>query len=80
MGSSPTGGTIPQAHRRSDLSRQRRPQRRARRAGPPFPINLIFNVRAFYVAFIVVIIASMAAVGLGGVAGTGRQRPGETQQ
>jgi cyclophilin family peptidyl-prolyl cis-trans isomerase len=51
-------------------------QRRRRRKGPaeypgprkrqlPFPINLIFNVKAFYVFFIVVMIASMAAVGLG---------------
>jgi cyclophilin family peptidyl-prolyl cis-trans isomerase len=55
--------------------RQRRPIRRPRsRAGPPFPINVIFNVRAFYVAFIVVIIASMAAVGLGGVVEPNTQR------
>lgn len=51
-------------------------QRRRRRKGPaeypgprktklPFPINLIFNIKAFYVFFIVVMIASMAAVGLG---------------
>ena len=35
-----------------------------RRAKLPFPINLIWNVKAFYVVFIVVMIASMAAVGL----------------
>ena len=35
-----------------------------RRAKPPFPINLIWNVKAFYVVFIVVMIASLAAVGL----------------
>jgi len=40
---------------------------RPQRSGPPFPLNVIFNVRAFYISFIVVIIASMAAVGLGGV-------------
>ncbi|MDO8616273.1 MAG: peptidylprolyl isomerase [Dehalococcoidia bacterium] len=36
-----------------------------RKAKPPFPINLLFNVKLFYVTFIVVMIASMAAVGLG---------------
>jgi peptidyl-prolyl cis-trans isomerase B (cyclophilin B) len=35
-----------------------------RRTKLPFPINLIWNVKAFYVVFIVVMIASMAAVGL----------------
>jgi cyclophilin family peptidyl-prolyl cis-trans isomerase len=49
-------------------------QRRRRRRGPaqpegqrksklPFPINLIFNVKMFYIVFIIVMIASMAAVG-----------------
>jgi cyclophilin family peptidyl-prolyl cis-trans isomerase len=54
------------------LSRQRRRRRRGpaeypapRKTRLPFPINLIFNVKAFYVFFIVVMIASMAAVGLG---------------
>ena len=55
------------------MARQQRRRRRkpsADLAGPrktrlPFPINLIFNVKAFYVFFIVVMIASMAAVGLG---------------
>jgi peptidylprolyl isomerase len=32
---------------------------------PPFPINLIFNIKAFYLFFIVVMIASLAAIGLG---------------
>lgn len=32
---------------------------------PPFPINLILNVKAFYIFFIIVMIASMGAVGLG---------------
>ena len=51
-----------------------RRQRRRRRGpseytGPkktklPFPINLIFNTKAFYMFFIVVMIASIAAVGL----------------
>ena len=41
-----------------------------RRARPPFPINLIFNVKAFYFFFIVVMIASMGAVGLGGTFGS----------
>ncbi len=46
-----------------------------RRAKPPFPINLIFNQKLFYVAFIVTMIASMAAVGLGtGNAGSRRSR------
>ena len=36
-----------------------------RKTKPPFPINLIFNVKAFYLFFIIVMIASMAAVGLG---------------
>lgn len=30
----------------------------------PFPVNLIFNVKSFYFIFIVVMIASMASVGL----------------
>jgi len=45
--------------------------------GPPFPLNLIFSVRAFYIAFIALIIASMAAVGFGGL--TGGQRPPQPQ-
>ena len=44
-----------------------------RRAKPPFPINLIFNVRAFYMFFIVIMIASMAAVGLGSGGSGNRQ-------
>lgn len=35
-----------------------------RRTKLPFPINLIWNIKAFYLVFIVVMIASMAAVGL----------------
>ncbi len=47
----------------------------ARRARPPFPINLIWNVKAFYVTFIIVMIASLAATGLAtGIGG------GSTQQ
>ena len=37
----------------------------ARRAKPPFPINLIWNVKAFYVTFIIVMIASLAVVDRG---------------
>lgn len=51
--------------------RQRRRRRRGapeyagtRRTKPPFPVNLVFNVKAFYMFFIVVMIASIAAVGL----------------
>ncbi len=54
------------------MAKQRRRRRRGpaelagkRRAKPPFPVNLIFNVKAFYVFFIVVMIASMGAVGFG---------------
>ncbi len=43
-----------------------------RKAKPPFPVNLIFNVKAFYVFFIVVMIASLAAMGLGSFGGGGR--------
>jgi peptidylprolyl isomerase len=44
-----------------------------RRAKPPFPLNLIFNVKAFYLFFIVVMIASIAAVGLAPGGGGQRQ-------
>jgi cyclophilin family peptidyl-prolyl cis-trans isomerase len=51
----------------------------ARRARPPFPINLIWNVKAFYVTFIIVMIASLAATGLatglGGSSGGGSSAP-----
>jgi len=51
----------------------------ARRARPPFPINLIWNVKAFYVTFIIVMIASLAATGLatgiGGSTGGGSSAP-----
>lgn len=46
-----------------------------RRAKLPFPINLIFNVRAFYMFFIVVMIASIAAVGLAPGGGGRGQTP-----
>ncbi len=47
-----------------------------RRSKPPFPINLIFNVRAFYLFFIVVMIASLGAIGLGpGLGGTSSSNP-----
>jgi len=41
-----------------------------RRAKPPFPINLIWNIKAFYFVFIVVMIASLAGVGLAGLGGS----------
>ncbi len=54
------------------MAKQRRRRRRGpvnlpgkRRAKAPFPVNLIFNVKAFYVFFIVVMIASMGAIGFG---------------
>lgn len=63
----------------SRREQRRRPLPRRRRAGPPFPLNIIFSSKTVYVIFIVVIIASMAAVGLGGITGgqqtTARQEP-----
>jgi cyclophilin family peptidyl-prolyl cis-trans isomerase len=61
-------------------------QKRRRRRGPaelpgqrktrlPFPVNLIFNVKAFYVVFIVTMIASMAAVGFMGASGSNDPAP-----
>ena len=35
-----------------------------RRARPPFPINVIFNAKAFYIIFIVLIITSLAATAI----------------
>jgi cyclophilin family peptidyl-prolyl cis-trans isomerase len=47
----------------------------ARKARPPFPINLIWNVKAFYVTFIIVMIASLAATGLAtGIGGSTQQQ------
>jgi len=53
------------------LPRRQRRRRRGpteyqgpRRAQAPFPINLIFNAKAFYIIFIVLIIASLAAVAI----------------
>jgi peptidylprolyl isomerase len=40
-----------------------------RRTKLPFPINIILNQRFFYIFFIVLMIASMAAVGLGNFTG-----------
>ncbi len=42
-----------------------------RKAKLPFPVNLLFNVKVFYLFFIVVMIASLAAVGLGSFGGGG---------
>lgn len=60
-------------------------QRRRRRRGPvdtgqrkakyPFPVNILFNVKVFYVVFIVVMIASMAAVGFGVSQGSPNNEP-----
>ncbi len=54
------------------MAKQRRRRRRGpaelpgkRRAKYPFPLSLIFNAKIFYVFFIVVMIASMGAVGFG---------------
>jgi cyclophilin family peptidyl-prolyl cis-trans isomerase len=62
-----------------------RRQRRRRRlsgtyAGPPrtklpFPINIILNQKFFYIFFIVLMIASMAAVGLGNFTGQNGEGP-----
>jgi len=46
-----------------------------RKAKPPFPINLLFNVRAFYLFFIVLMIASLGAVGLAPNSGGNRTPP-----
>ena len=52
-----------------------------RRTKLPFPINLIWNIKAFYFVFMVVMIASLAAVGLapslGGGGGSSRPPPVE---
>jgi cyclophilin family peptidyl-prolyl cis-trans isomerase len=45
-----------------------------RRAKLPFPINLIWNIKAFYFVFMLVMIASLAAVGLAPNSG-GNSRP-----
>jgi cyclophilin family peptidyl-prolyl cis-trans isomerase len=64
--------------------RQRRRRRAAAEyAGPkktklPFPLSLVFNTRAFYMFFIVVMIASIAAVGLA-PGGGGRSEPIEIE-
>jgi cyclophilin family peptidyl-prolyl cis-trans isomerase len=60
--------------RRGRNSLPGKPRKRRRRGPPqfagqpkkqwPFPINMIFNVKAFYAVFIVVMIVSMASVGL----------------
>ncbi len=54
------------------MAKQRRRRRRGpaelpgkRRAKYPFPISLIFNAKIFYAFFIVVMIASMGAIGFG---------------
>src|SRR3989304_4204009 len=63
-------------------AKKRRRRRRSsgvpavRHAKPPFPINLIWNIKAFYFVFMVVMIASLAAVGLApGLGGGGASQP-----
>jgi len=47
-----------------------------RHAKPPFPINLIWNIKAFYFMFMITMIASLAAVGLApNLGGGGSSRP-----
>ncbi|HUF53816.1 MAG TPA: peptidylprolyl isomerase [Dehalococcoidia bacterium] len=61
-------------------------RKRRRRGGPaelagaprqkyPFPLNIFFNAKLFYAFFIVVMIASMAAVGFGASQGTSSVPP-----
>ena len=44
-----------------------------RRAKPPFPINVIFNAKAFYIIFIVLIITSLAATAIARSSGGGKR-------
>jgi peptidyl-prolyl cis-trans isomerase B (cyclophilin B) len=62
---------LPSKKRRRRAPVQHFPSRK--KAKPPFPINVIFNVKAFYVFFIVIMIASLGAVGFG--AGFGSSAP-----
>ena len=66
------------------MAKQRRRRRRGpvelagkRRGKPPFPLNLlssVINVKAFYVFFIVVMIASLGAIGFGNFGGSNTRR------
>ena len=47
-----------------------------RHAKPPFPINLIWNVKAFYFVFMVTMIASLAGAALAGGIGGGTNSTG----
>ena len=47
-----------------------------RHAKPPFPINLIWNVKAFYFVFMVTMIASLAGAALAGGLGGGSSSTG----
>ena len=47
-----------------------------RHAKPPFPINLIWNIKAFYFVFMIVIIASLAGGALAGGLGGGSNSKG----
>jgi len=62
------------------LPRRQRRRRRGpteyqgpRRPKPPFPINVIFNAKAFYIVFIVLIIASLAATAIASSSGGGKR-------
>ena len=46
----------------------------SRRTRPPFPLNLIFNIRIFYLAFIMLMIGGLAAGTLGYTGGGSSQR------
>ena len=64
------------------MAKQRRKRRRgtpaelpgARKSKIPWPLNLIFNAKIVYVAFIVIMIASMGAIGFGNFGGSSSNR------
>ncbi|MCI0840069.1 MAG: peptidylprolyl isomerase, partial [Chloroflexi bacterium] len=64
------------------MAKQRRKRRRgapaelpgSRKSKYPFPLSLLFNAKIFYVFFIVVMIASMGAIGFGNFGGSNSRR------
>ncbi len=66
------GRPLPRQKRRKRSSAEYTPPRRSK---PPFPISLLFNVKAFYFFFIIIMIASVAAVGIGPTFGGGSSAP-----
>ena len=64
------------------MAKQRRKRRRgapaelpgSRKSKYPFPLSLLFNAKIFYVFFIVVMIASMGAIGFGNFGGSSSRR------